>query len=86
MGKIIIEHETPYNVGDIVIFKRHDRVLEVGIIEGYYMDDRTFWFNIRISPTTVYTYSNGDIAEFDIVGKVEDPLYNICKDAIFELR
>lgn len=78
MGKIIMEFETEYNVGDVVIFEKNDK-LQVGIIEGYYMDCDTFWFNIRISTDYVYTYSNGgDIAEYDIVGKLDGILKEKC--------
>lgn len=79
MGKIIQEFETEYEVGDVVIFK-HKHNLEIGIIEGYYVEDRIFWFNIRVSPAMVYTYSNeGDIMEADIRGKLEGELKEICK-------
>lgn len=78
MGKIVLEFETEYNVGDVIVFEKHDR-LHVGIIEGYYMDCNTFWFNIRTSSLYVYTYSNGgDIAEADIVGKVSGDLKEQC--------
>ncbi len=82
MGKVIQEFTTEYDVGDIVIFKKYD-YLQVGIIEGYYLDDHTVWYNIRISSTTVYTYSNGgDIAEFDIIGVVNDNLKEACLNEI----
>ena len=78
MGKIIKEYETKYNVGDIVIFNKSG-VLQVGVIEGYYVEDNIFWFNIRISPSTVYTYTNkGDIGEHDIIGKIEGELRDEC--------
>lgn len=77
MGKIIKEYVTQYEVGDIVIFYKDD--LHVGIIEGYYVEDNIFWFNIRVSPTLVYTYTNhGDISENDIIGKVESDLKKKC--------
>lgn len=79
MGKIIKEYETKYNVGDVVIFENKQHYLEVGVIEGYHIDDGSFWFNIRISPKYVYTYTNGgDIAEFDIIGLVDNDLKEEC--------
>lgn len=78
MGKIIKEYETEYNVGDVVIFKRNDAVL-VGIVEGYYLDNNNFWFNIRITPNFVYTYSNGgDVAEWDILAVVNGDARDKC--------
>ena len=78
MGKVVIEFETNYNVGDVVIFKKNNSLM-VGIIEGYYVDDNIIWFNIRVSPSYVYTYYNGgDIAEFDIIGKISDDLKEEC--------
>lgn len=84
MGKITYEFETEYKVGDVVIFKKNN-ALHVGIIEGYYIDDRSFWFNIRITPDFVYTYSNGgDIAEWDIMGVVDGDLKEECFKEITE--
>ena len=78
MGKIHRESTTEYDVGDVVIFKK-DNCLLVGVIEGYYEEDHCIWYNIRISSTFVYTYSNGgDIAEFDIIGNVNDNLKESC--------
>ena len=74
MGKIVVEFETDYNAGDVVIFEKNDRLM-VGIVEGYYMEDDIFWFNIRVSSRYVYTYSNGgDIMESDIIGRVSEDL------------
>lgn len=74
MGKIVVEFETDYNAGDVVIFEKNNRLL-VGIVEGYYMEDNIFWFNIRVSSRYVYTYSNGgDIMESDIIGRVSEDL------------
>ena len=74
MGKIVVEFETDYNAGDVVIFEKNNRLM-VGIIEGYYMEDNIFWFNIRVSSRYVYTYSNGgDIMESDIIGRVSKDL------------
>lgn len=67
-------YETEYNVGDVVLFKKYDYLL-VGIIEGFYIDDRTFWFNLRTSTSNVYSYSNGgDVPEWDIVWKIPDDM------------
>lgn len=74
MGKIVIEFETDYNAGDVVIFEKNNRLM-VGIVEGYYMEDDIFWFNIRVSARYVYTYSNGgDIMESNIIGRVSEDL------------
>ena len=74
MGKVVVEFETDYNAGDVVIFEKNNRLM-VGIVEGYYMEDNIFWFNIRVSSRSVYTYSNGgDIMESDIVGRVGEDL------------
>ena len=74
MCKITLEFETKYDVGNVVIFEKNNQ-LNVGIIEGYYEEDRCIWYNIRVSGRFVYTYSNGgDIAEWNIVGKIEDEL------------
>lgn len=71
MGKIIKEYETEYEVGDVVLFDKDNHLL-AGIIEGYYVEDGNFWFNIRTSRNFVYTYSNGgDIGEWDIICKIE---------------
>ena len=74
MGKIVVEFETKYNAGDVVIFEKNNRLM-VGIVEGYYMEDDIFWFNIRVSSKYVYTYSNGgDIMESNIIGRVSEDL------------
>ena len=68
-----------------MVFKKNNR-LEVGIIEGYWYDCNTFWYNIRISSRMVYTYSDkGDIAEDEIIGKVESNFVTECRDAIMKL-
>ena len=83
MGKLIEEHISEYDVGDVVIFKHG--MMFLGIIEGYYIDHNcgeSFWYNIRVSRDEVFTYSHkGDIAEWDIVGKLNSEL----KDKCFEL-
>lgn len=82
MGKIIREFITEYDVGDVVIFEKNN-VLNVGIVEGYYEDDGTIWYNIRISPKVVYTYSNGgDIAEYNIIGTLDDNLKSKCLESM----
>lgn len=81
MGTIIREYTSKYDVGDVCVFNKGDRLL-LGIIEGYYIDhncDDSFWYNIRVNSNTVYTYSNhGDIAEWDIVGKLDGELKEEC--------
>ena len=85
MSKVIQKFETKYEKVDVVIFEKDG--LKVWIIEGYYVDDGTFWFNIRISSSMVYTYSNkGDIGEYDIIGKVDGILKERCAEEIRELR
>ena len=74
MDKIVVEFETDYNAGDVVIFEKNNRLM-VGIVEGYYIEDDIFWFNIRVSSRYVYTYSNGgDIMESNIIGRVSEDL------------
>ena len=81
MSKVIQEFETLYVVGDVVVFNKNG--IEVGIIEGYYVEDNCFWFNVRITPDEVYTYTNGgDIGEFDIIGKLEGAIKNDCFNLI----
>lgn len=78
MGKISIEIETEYEKGDIVVFKKDSKLL-VGRIEGYYVDataNNSLWFNIRVNKNLVYSYSNGDIAEWDIISKIDDENIN----------
>ena len=87
MAKVKITIESNYNIGDIVIFKvPADNALAVGTIEGYYSEDNCIWYNIRISPKYVFTYSNGgDIPEFNIVGIIPDELKSECQTAMREL-
>ena len=78
MAKITHTFETAYDKGDVVIFEKDD-LLQVGIIEGFYEDQDEIWYNIRTSKTNVYTFSNkGDIAEYDIIGKIEDDVKEKC--------
>jgi len=82
MGKIIQEFTTKYDVGDIVIFQKGRNIL-CGIIEGYYVEDDYFYFNIRLWKDNVLTYSNGgDVGEYDIIGKVENDLADSCRERI----
>ena len=89
METIIEEYTSEYDIGDVVIFKTSNCLL-LGIIEGYYIDhdcDDTFWYNIRTNAINVYTYSNkGDIAEWDIVGKLDETLKSACFNEIIELQ
>ena len=83
MGKITITYNSKYDVGDIVIFEK-DKMLLVGIIDGYYVEDSLIWYNIRINNNRVFTYSNGgDIGEEDIVYKINA---KTLKDEIFRLN
>jgi hypothetical protein len=78
MCTIINGFNIQYDVGDVVIFEKNGN-LQVGIVEGFYIDDDIFWFNIRVSQRLVYTYSNGgDIGEHNIIGKVEDKVKDKC--------
>lgn len=84
MAKVIREYETEYDVGDVVVFRKFN-VLSVGVIEGYYVDNGNFWFNVRTTPDFVYTYSNGgDIAEWDILGTIDERLRVRCYKEITE--
>lgn len=72
MAKLTIEYETQYDTGDVVVFSK-DKELKVGLIEGYYVDNETIWYNIRLNKQFVYTYSTGgDIGERDILFKITD--------------
>lgn len=88
MGKIVEKYTSKYDVGDVVIFKTKDCLL-LGIIEGYCIDhscDDSFWYDIRTNKTNVYTCSNkGDIAEWDIIGKIEGVLKDKCFNEIIKL-
>lgn len=80
MGKIIFEIESEYEVGDLIIFEKDNRLI-VGIIEGYYCDHSagdSVWYNVRISKDFVYTYSNGgDIGEYDIICRLNSENPNV---------
>lgn len=85
MGKVIEEYTSQYDVGDVVVFS-NSSMLFLGIIEGYYIDHNcgnSFWYNVRVNSNTVYTYSNhGDIAEWDIVGKLDSELKEKCYELL----
>lgn len=71
MGKIVVEYKSKYDRGDVVVFQKHD-TLAVGVIEGYNIYDRVFWYNIRLNPKTVCTYTNGgDVYEEDILFRLD---------------
>lgn len=89
MGKIKIEIESEYDVGDVVIFEKA-KLLIVGIIEGFYCDHdagNSIWYNVRIDKDFVYTYSNGgDIGEGDIICRLNGHDSNAEPTYIMELR
>ena len=68
MGKIVLESK--YEAGDVVAFEKDNRGL-IGIVEGYYVDNSEFWYNIRLNNRYVLTYSNGgDVGEESILFKL----------------
>ena len=86
MGKIVIEFETVFDIGNVVVFKKNNRLM-VGIIEGYYEEDSCIWYNIRVSSSEVYTFSNGgDILESDIIGEVDEELEINCINLIKSMK
>ena len=77
MGKIVFESK--YEVGDVVAFEKNDRGL-IGIVEGYYVDNDEFWYNIRLNNKYVLTYSNGgDVSESAILFKLTDEQADLFK-------
>lgn len=61
-----------YEHGDVIIFKKNNQ-LNVGIIEGYYVEGDDILFTIRMSSKHIYSHSKGDnICMCDIVGRIED--------------
>ena len=77
MGKIVFESK--YEVGDVVAFEKDDRGL-IGIVEGYYVDNDEFWYNIRLNNRYVLTYSNGgDVSESSILFKLSDEQVDLFK-------
>lgn len=72
MGKIKMEFESKYDVGDVVIFEHHN-LLKAGVVTSYYVEDYVIWYNITVGKDKAYSYCNGgDINENSIIGKVED--------------
>lgn len=77
MGKIVFKSK--YEVGNVVAFEKNDRGL-IGIIEGYYVDNGEFWYNIRLNNRYVLTYSNGgDVSESSILFKLNDEQADLFK-------
>ena len=77
MGKVIKEYETEYEVGDVVIFEKHG--LEVGIIDGYYVEDNCFWFNNITNQNTCKECNNWHYYTVtDKVKKVKELKSNNC--------
>ena len=82
MAKVTQEYTTEYDVGDVIIFEKNGALL-CGIIEGYYVEDHYFYFNVRLWGNYVLTYTNGgDVGEYDIVGKIENNLADSCRGKI----
>lgn len=69
MGKITLEFDTKFDIGDNVFFKKNGE-WEEGIIEHYSVDcgaGCSIWYEIR-TKDKVYSYGHGgDIAEWDII-------------------
>ena len=77
MGKIVFKSK--YEVGDVVAFEKDNRGL-IGIVEGYYVDNSEFWYNIRLNNKYVLTYSNGgDVSESAILFKLTDEQADLFK-------
>ena len=70
--KITQEYESEYNVGDWVAFRK-DKFIYVGQIVGFNIDDGEFWFNIKVNSAKTFSYGNGgDVAESNIVFKLNE--------------
>lgn len=77
MGKIVFKSK--YEVGDVVAFEKNNRGF-IGIVEGYYVDNSEFWYNIRLNNQYVLTYSNGgDVSESSILFKLTDEQTDLFK-------
>ena len=77
MGKIVFKSK--YEGGDVVAFEKDNRGL-IGIVEGYYVDNSEFWYNIRLNNKYVLTYSNGgDVSESAILFKLTDKQADLFK-------
>lgn len=77
MAKIQFEAETMYNKGDVVIFDYHGQ-LTAGVVTGYAVDmdaGRSIWYDIAVGKDRTLNYVHGgDIAEWDILGKISNPV------------
>lgn len=91
MGKIVEEINTRYDRGDVVVFYKMLEDPDVryaamcGIVIGYYIDHNagdSIWYTIRVNKDTVFDYSLGDIAEWEIVGKLVGELAETIKEDI----
>lgn len=70
MGKISLNFETKFDVGDIVAFEKDKRFL-IGVVIGYYYSDTVIWYNIQVDKNYIFTYMNGgDIHEEAILFKL----------------
>lgn len=77
MGKIVFKSKC--EVGDVVAFEKNNRGF-IGIVEGYYVDNGEFWYNIRLNNRYVLTYSNGgDVSESSILFKLTDEQTDLFK-------
>lgn len=77
MGKIVFKSK--YEVGNVVAFEKNNRGF-IGIVEGYYVDNDEFWYNIRLNNHYVLTYSNGgDVSESSILFKLTDEQADLFK-------
>lgn len=77
MGKIVFKSK--YEVGNVIAFEKNNRGL-IGIVEGYYVDNGEFWYNIRLNNRYVLTYSNGgDVSESSILFKLNDEQADLFK-------
>ena len=76
MATIKHEIETLYDRGDVVVFDHHG-ILRVGIISGFYADadaGMSIWYDIAVNKDQTLDYVHGgDIAEFNILGRINDP-------------
>lgn len=89
MGTIVQTFETEFDKGQVVVFKRDNRLL-IGLVESCYVDmsaGQSIWYNIRTGKDNVYTYSNGgDIGEFDILLALEGEDAEKCKQVMLEIE
>lgn len=79
MGKITLNFETKFDVGDIVAFEKDKRFL-IGVVTGYYYSDNNIWYNIQVDKNYIFTYMNGgDIHEEAILFKLTTEQMYIVK-------